>query len=170
MLYLFDANILIEAHKRYYGLDFAPGFWEFIEREANKTTLKSNDMILAELKSYGDDLSQWADDKKDDIFDISSEEEEIQRYFSEIADYVNDHPVYSAAHKAKFLSGADPWLIAASKYLDAILVTHEVFVPGNSKKVKIPNIANKFGVQTIDTFNMIRSLGGILELGQDIDD
>lgn len=164
MLYLFDANILIEAHKRYYGLDFAPGFWEFIEREAKKTTLKSNDMILAELKSYGDDVSQWVDDKKDEIFDVSSEEEEIQKYFSEIANHVNTHPVYSAAEKARFLSGADPWLIAACKYMDATLVTHEVLVPDNSKKVKIPNIANKFEVQTINTFDMIRSLGGILEL------
>ena len=144
MLYLFDANILMEANNRYYGLDFAPGFWEFVEREAKKMTLKSNDMILAELKSYGDTLSSWVEDRTEEIFDISSEEEDIQNVFMEIADYVNTHAVYSAAEKARFLSGGDPWLIAACKYLDAILVTHEVRVPGNSTKVKIPNIANEF--------------------------
>ena len=168
MLYLFDANILLEANNRYYGLDFAPGFWEFIERESIKTTLKSSDMIFAELKSFGDAVSKWIDERKDDIFDVSSDEEEIQKYFVEIADFVNTHPVYSAAEKARFLSGADPWLIAACKYLDATLVTQEVLVPANSRKVKIPNIANEFGITTINTFDMIRSLGGIFELSQDI--
>jgi hypothetical protein len=165
MLYLFDANILVEAHNRYYGLDFVPGFWEFLEQEAKKMTLKSNDMVLAELKGYGDAVSEWVDAKKDDIFDISSEEKEIQNYFIEIVNHVNMHPVYSAAEKARFLDGADPWLIAACKYLDAILVTHEVFVPANSTKVKIPNIAKIFDVRTVNTFEMIRSLGGRFELG-----
>lgn len=165
MLYLFDANILIEANNRYYSLDFAPGFWKFIEKEAQKTTLKSSDMVLAELIDIGDDVSQWVQERRDDIFDISSQEEQIQRYFAEIADYVNAHPVYSEAEKARFLSGADGWLIAACRYLDATLVTHEVAVPINSTKVKIPNIAQQFGVNTINTFDMIRSLGGKFELG-----
>ena len=165
MLYIFDTNILLEANNRYYGLDFAPGFWEFVEKEAKKTTLKSNDMVLAELIRVGDSVSDWVEERRDEIFDISSEEEEIQQYFSDIANYVNAHPVYSEAEKARFLSGADGWLIAACKHLDATLVTHEVSVPNNSKKVKIPNIAHQFGVKTINTFDMIRSLGGKFELG-----
>ena len=163
MLYLFDANILLEANNRYYGLDFAPGFWKFIEREAKKTTLKSNDMILYELISYGDNVSKWADDRKE-IFSISSQDEEIQKYFSDIANYVNNHPIFSGAEKARFLSGADGWLVATCKSLNAVLVTHEVAVPTNSKKVKIPNIAQEFGVKTINTFDMIRALGGKFEL------
>ena len=165
MLYIFDTNILLEANNRYYGLDFAPGFWEFVEKEAKKTTLKSNDMVLAELIRVGDSVSDWVEERRDEIFDISSEEEEIQQYFSDIANYVNAHPVYSEAEKARFLSGADGWLIAACKHLDATLVTHEVSVPNNSTKVKIPNIAHQFGVDTINTFDMIRSLGGKFELG-----
>lgn len=27
-MFVLDSNILIEAHKRYYGLDLCPGFWE----------------------------------------------------------------------------------------------------------------------------------------------
>jgi len=88
MLYLFDSNILIEANRRYYGMDFAPGFWEFVERESGRTVLKSNDMVLAELRDYDDDLSDWVKERQE-IFDISSDVEEIQRYFSDIANYVN---------------------------------------------------------------------------------
>ncbi len=32
----------------------------------------------------------------------------------------------------------------------------------------LPNIANEFGVTTINAFDMIRSLGGIFELSQEI--
>ena len=28
--YLIDSNVLIEAHRRYYGFDLCPGFWESI--------------------------------------------------------------------------------------------------------------------------------------------
>jgi len=163
MIYLFDANILIEAKNRYYGLDFAPGFWEFIERESAKVTLKSNDMVLAELRDYKDELSDWVR-SRDGIFDISSDAREIQANFKKIADFVSTHTDYSDAEKAHFLSKADPWLIAAAIYLEGVVVTHEKRVGGNSTKVKIPNVAHQFDVATIDTFEMMRRLGGTLEL------
>ena len=30
MSYLLDANVFIEAKKRYYGFDFCPGFWQWL--------------------------------------------------------------------------------------------------------------------------------------------
>ena len=163
MIYLFDTNILIEASNRYYGLDFAPGFWHFIEKEAKKITLKSSDMVLAELQEYEGELSDWAQDRKE-IFDISSDSPEIQENFKKVANYVNNHAVYSDTNKAKFLAKADPWLIATAMHLETIIVTHEVKVADNSKQVKIPNVAHEFGVETINTFEMIRRLGGKFEL------
>ena len=165
MIYLFDANILIEAKNRYYGLDFAPGFWEFIERESEKVTLKSNDMVLAELQEHKDELSDWSKTKSE-IFNISSEEEEIQENFKNVANFVSAYAGYSDAEKAHFLSKADPWLIAAAMYLEGVIVTHEKLVGGNSTKVKIPNVAREFHIATIDTFEMMRRLGGKLELQQ----
>ena len=145
-------------------MDFSPGFWEFVERESRKTMLKSNDMVLEELKDYGDELSRWVKERQT-IFDISSDVEEIQINFAEIADYVNEHPVYKASEKQRFLQKADPWLIATAKYLEAVIVTHEARVPDESKMVKIPNVAAVFDVHTIDTFELMRRLGGRLELG-----
>ena len=166
MICLFDANILIEAKNRYYGLDFAPGFWEFVERESAKVTLKSNDMVLSELQEYKDELSDWSKSKSE-IFSISSEEQEIQENFKNVANFVSMHSGYSDAQKVHFLSKADPWLIAAAMYLEATIVTHEKLVGDTSTKVKIPNVAREFGVATIDTFEMMRRLGGRLELSDD---
>jgi hypothetical protein len=30
MAYLLDANVFIEARRRYYGLDFCPAFWDWL--------------------------------------------------------------------------------------------------------------------------------------------
>ena len=164
MIYLIDSNILIEAKNRYYDFDIAPGFWEFLLRESKKGTLKSNDMVYLELTDQGGDrLKKWTEDNGD-IFNIHSDEEEIQYHFSEIATYVEKHPRYSDSEKARFLSGADGWLIAAAKHYEGVVVTHEQAVNEHSSKVKIPNVANHFGVLTIDTFELMRRLGGRLEL------
>jgi hypothetical protein len=160
VIYLLDANTLIEAKNRHYGMDFCPAYWDFIELEANNTTLASIDMVYDELKEYGDDLSQWVKDRKDLIYNISSENPDIQKKFAKIADFVSNHPVYSQSEKDRFLSGADPWLIAAASVMEYVIVTHEVIVPPNSKKVKIPNIAQNFEVTWISPFEMIRKLGG----------
>ena len=31
-MYLLDSNVFIEAHRRYYGMDFVPGFWDWLDR------------------------------------------------------------------------------------------------------------------------------------------
>ena len=31
MAYLLDANVFIEGKNRYYGFDFCPGFWDWID-------------------------------------------------------------------------------------------------------------------------------------------
>ncbi|MEJ7695585.1 MAG: DUF4411 family protein [Candidatus Limnocylindrales bacterium] len=31
MAYLLDANVFIESKKRWYGLDFCPAFWDWLD-------------------------------------------------------------------------------------------------------------------------------------------
>ncbi len=31
MAYLLDANVFIDAKNRYYGFDFCPGFWDWVD-------------------------------------------------------------------------------------------------------------------------------------------
>lgn len=60
MTYVLDANVFIEAKKRYYGFDICPGFWTYLEREMAAGTVRSIDAINAELLAKVDDLSTWA--------------------------------------------------------------------------------------------------------------
>jgi NADPH:quinone reductase-like Zn-dependent oxidoreductase len=55
--------------------------------------------------------------------------------------------------------GADPWVLAQAKADSIVVVTHEVLVPPNSKRVKIPNVCSQFGVLYVDTYTILRQTG-----------
>jgi hypothetical protein len=157
MIYLIDSNIFIEAKNRYYGFDFCPAFWDFLDKEISKTTIFSIKEVYTELSKGDDDLALWIKDRKDTSFFIPVDDEETQKEFMKIAQYVQSN--FSQEEVNKFLSVADPWLIAKAKVLGATIVTHEVLAPTNTKKVKIPNICAHFGVNYSNPFNMLRDLG-----------
>ena len=54
--FVLDANIFIEAHRRYYGLDLCPGFWESLRHFAERGRILS--IALHELmrESFDDDV------------------------------------------------------------------------------------------------------------------
>ena len=67
-VFIADANLFIEAHRRYYGLDICPGFWECLVHYSGQHRLLSIDRVRTELVSYGDELSDWVKDAPDDLF------------------------------------------------------------------------------------------------------
>jgi hypothetical protein len=155
-LFLLDSNIFIEAKNRYYGFDFCPAFWDFLDREIDKTTILTIKEVYNELSHGGDDLANWIKERKDSPFFIPFDDEDTQKEFAKIAQYVVSN--FSQAEANKFLDVADPWLIAKAKVLGATIVTQEVLAPANTKKVKIPNICVHFGVKYINPFDMLKSL------------
>ena len=61
--------------------------------------------------------------------------------------------------KRVFLSGADPFLIAYAKAHNHIVVSHEVYVESERKKVKIPAVCRELNVPYNRTFEMLRQAG-----------
>ena len=58
---------------------------------------------------------------------------------------------------------ADPWLISAAKVRNCTLVTQEInisvlSVKNPSRRIKIPNVSNHFGVKAVSLFDMMRYL------------
>ena len=156
MIYFLDANTLIEAKNVHYAMDFCPAFWDMLKLENEKGVIFSIDFIYNELLKGNDELSTWAKTQKENSFFIETSDVETQMIFIEIVNYVNEQ--YSEKEAKKFLDVADPWLIAKSKVMGAILVTKEVLAPANTKKIKIPNICEVFDVQYIQTQEMIKKL------------
>lgn len=167
MIYLLDANSFIEAKNRHYRMNVVPGFWEWLTTQQQNISLQSIIPVFDELtisKGNPDDLALWAIKNKS-LF-ISTTNQEIQQEFASIANYLVTHPTYSQQEVTRFLSGADPWLIATAKISGAQIVTHEVPVPKNSKKVKIPNIAREFEVECLDVFDLLGLSGYQLALAK----
>ena len=47
--YLLDANVFIEAHRKYYGFAICPGFWLALVRQHERKRIFSIDKVKAEL-------------------------------------------------------------------------------------------------------------------------
>ncbi|MCH8994000.1 MAG: DUF4411 family protein [Chloroflexi bacterium] len=159
--YWLDSNSLITPKKGPYGFDIAPGFWTLLEQKASEGVIRSPRSVYYELVDMtDDDLADWAKERKEGELFVEPDEA-VQGTFRTIADYVQDN--YDESNARHFLDGADPWVIAHAKTRGGEVVTFEVRAP-NSRKVKIPDVCDRFGLECTDTYKMVRSLGASLEL------
>jgi hypothetical protein len=87
---------------------------------------------------------------------IAVDDEETQTNFGTVANLVAELAAkMKAGAVEEFLSGADPWLIAKAMTTGATVVTHESYHPDAKKKFLIPNVCKHFGVDWINTFEML---------------
>jgi len=137
-VYVLDANVFIEAARRYYAFDVAPAFWNGLVHHAARGRIKSIDKIKQELERGNDELADWI--KKGNITDAfdSTDQEDVIQQFSEIMEWVQSQEQFFDAAKAEFAGGMDGWLVAYAKVNDYTVVTHEVYAPDARKKVPIP--------------------------------
>jgi hypothetical protein len=66
---------------------------------------------------------------------------------------------YARAYADPFLAKADPWVIAHALVNNGIIVTQERREAPSYPKPKIPNVADYFGVKSVDTFEFLDRLG-----------
>jgi len=158
--YLVDANTLIEAANVYYTFRRVPGFWDWMAEQCSKGTVRSASMVKDEIESPVE-LVGWVEERESEGFFIDVSSPEIQKEFQKIAKWVMSQN-FGPEHKAKFLSGADPWLIAAAKVHGCKVVTQEKSAGNGTKKVKIPDICTAFQVECINTFAMTDELNATL--------
>lgn len=165
MRYCLDANVYIEAHRRYYAFDIVPGFWDGLERLVEEQIICSPLMVYEEIIDSGDELAQWAKANKDNLF--LPADDSTQDVFRDIANLVER--LYEPQHVQKFLSGADPWVIAHAKAHGLSVVTMESRKIENqteqgrvSGKIKIPNVCERFDVAYQNTFALLREQKVIL--------
>ena len=157
--YLLDANVLIEAHRRYYAFDIVPSFWQKLIQLATENKIISIDRIKDEiLKGHKNDmLTKWAKSMFNSWFK-STDDPEVFKSYSRVIGWVNDQQYYKDYAKTEFASVADSWLIAYALTYNHTIITHEIFDPNNKKKVLIPVVCEEFNIPYMNTFDMLRSL------------
>lgn len=157
-VYVLDANVFIQAARRYYAFDLAPKFWEALLRHGEGSRIKSIDRVKHELERGKDELATWVKEIFVDAF-ASTDDTDVIRSFAELMTWVQAQRQFTDAAKADFASAADGWLVAYGRVNGCVVVTHEVLDPNVRRKVPIPNVCEAFGVPFVDTFEMLRALG-----------
>lgn len=159
-MYLIDTNILITAKNSYYPFDFCSGFWAFVQDKLASNDINLTSSVRREILAHDDEIASWVLNLNPTVLDDTAAQ--IQAIFSGIANDVMQGRIsqsFSQSEKGRFLSGADPLLIATAKHLNYTIVTNEKAVPPNSSKIKIPNVCDYYGVRYITPFEMLRRLG-----------
>ena len=155
--FLLDANVFIEASRRYYAFDIAPGFWDNLIQHAKNKQLLSIDRVKQELERGNDDLAIWAKDNFYHYF-VSTTNQQVVNCYRQIMFWVQTHEDFNDRAKEDFANSADGWLIAHAMVENCIVVTEEVFKPNVKRKVPIPNVCIEFNTQFVNTFEMLRQL------------
>lgn len=156
--YLLDANVFIEAARRYYAFDLAPKFWEVLVRHAEAGQIQSIDRVKQELERGKNELATWVKGTFNAAF-ASTDDTDVFRSFAEIMTWVQAQGQFLEAAKSDFASGADGWLVAYARVKGCVVVTHERPAPDARRRVPIPNVCEAFDVPFVDTFEMLRTLG-----------
>lgn len=154
--FLLDTNIFVEAHRRYYGLDLCPGFWESLHHFAGRGRVLSIDRVYRELQVGGDSLWDWAKDSPECF--KSSAAHEVVGAFSEIMEWARGEPQFRAEAISEFAAVADGWVAAYARVHGMTVVTHERHDPNVRRRIPLGNVCHEFGLQVKDTFEMLREL------------
>ena len=151
-----DTNVLIAAYRDYYAPDFCPGFWDCIAHHLTTGRLQIIDRVRDEILSPPG-LIDWVKQAPRHAH-VSTQTARVTDAYRLVMDWVMSSQQFYDAAKEAFARDADPWLVAYAMANDVDVVTNEVFDPNIRRRVKIPNVCRRFGVEYQDTYAMLRAL------------
>jgi hypothetical protein len=157
LLYLLDANVLIDANRDYYSLSRVPEFWEWLEDAGANGLVKIPIEIYEEIQDGEDDLAKWAKNPSVRVA-LLFEEEVDETVVARVVDqgYANDLTDVEVEE-----IGRDPFLIAYALQApsDRCIVTTEVSKPKKLRANRhLPDVCNDLGVTCTNTFEFVRDL------------
>lgn len=152
MAYLLDANVLIQAKKLHYGLDFCPAFWEWLIAENAAGRVTSIEKVSDEIQAGGDELWDWARARGNGFF--LKPDASLGAALAHVSRWATSQS-YEPAAVNTFLQVADYYLVGHATAHGDTIVTHEI--PSTSKKrIKIPDACIGLTVKFVTPFEMLR--------------
>lgn len=138
-------------------LIWRPQFWTILETMSDDGLLACPRMVYDELLGHHDDLANWAREREEaGMFPYPNAA--VQREFERVCTYTMGRYPDNQTRR-RFLDRADPWVIAHAIVNGGTVVTHEKRNPDVSRKVKIPNVCERFNVNCIDVYQLLRDQG-----------
>lgn len=155
MLYLLDANVLIDADRDYYPMTRVPEFWEWILHMGTKGHVKIPMEIHAEI-AHGELAKKVRTNRFKNALVLNEEPEKRL-----VVRAVNQGYAADLAEGEFETLGCDPFLIAYALRdpSNRCIVTTEVSKPTKQRANRhLPDASKALGIRTCDTFEMIRRL------------
>ena len=166
MAYLLDTGVFIEAKRRFYGMDFVPGYWDWLKREATAGTIRSIERVADEIDAQQDDLSAWAATLPDGFF--LRPDGAFSAAFQRVSQWALGADFQAAAY-SEFLDVADSYLVAQALAGGHTVVTLEKPATTPSRrKIKVPDACAGLNVRCMTPYAMMRSQGVRLVLGAQV--
>jgi hypothetical protein len=159
VLYLLDANVLIDANRDYYPIERVPQFWNWLVEMGVQGRVKVPQEIYDEIvlprPNAPDALVEWLTNNRDSLL---LEEQPVVDLVARVTEqgYADD---LTDAEIEKI--GRDPFLIAyaLADVQERRVVTNEHSRPNRSRANRnVPDVCHDFGVDCCDTFTLIRDL------------
>ncbi len=157
MLYLLDANVLIDANRDYYPIERVPEFWEWLEHHGAAGRVKIPLEIYEEVRDGKDDLASWIK---------TTEVTESLRYAEEVdvelvSKAVSEGYAPDLTDDEILKLGRDPFLLAYALASPSshCIVTTEVSKPSKRRgNRRLPDVVRDFGIESCNTFEFTRRL------------
>lgn len=162
MAYLLDANVFIQAKNLHYGLDFCPGFWDWLVDRNATGVVFSIEKVGDELEAGTDELADWAE-KRGAGFFLKPDLPVIPE-LGRVSEWARGSGFDQGA-VSTFLDVADSYLIAHASAHGHTVVTHER-ADGSKKRIKIPIACIPLGVKFMSPFEMLRKERALFVLGR----
>lgn len=156
--YLLDANAFIQAKRKFYGLDFCPGYWATLIWHQQQGRVCSIDKVQHEILRGADDLAAWVEQQLGAAAFAGTSTTEVAAVYSQMLAWVMAQPHYLESARVEFQQVADGWLAAYAKTNGCVVVTLEEFDPLRRNKVPLLNVCRAFDVETITPFELLRRL------------
>jgi len=155
VLYLLDANALINAHNGWFALNRVPEFWLWLLHHAEAGTIKMPIEIYGEVEGGNDELAAWMKETEHKKMLQLTEDADLGKVQQVLAQYGDD-----LTEDELITIGQDPFLVAAAVgHADRIVVTGEVSAASKKRaKRKVPDICNDLDVPWRSPVELIREL------------
>ena len=113
MGYLLDADVFIRAKNLHYGLDFCPGFWDWLVAGNDSGRVFSVEKVGDEVQAGADELSVWAAGRGDAFF--LRPDASIFPALAEVSEWANGNPT-----RRRPSTRSCKWLITGSSRRHAL--------------------------------------------------
>jgi hypothetical protein len=153
--YWLDADVFIQASRKWYKFDSVPRFWVFMDEQLEAGTIRCPKLVFDDLIKGTDHLATWVKARKQNGLCVPLSEDVFTEY-NKIVDYINESG--HLPHQAnEFYAASDGWLIAYAMAHHGIVVTQES--SSRKKKIRIPTVCTNFRIRHVDTPRMLDELG-----------